>query len=87
MTQYPPADDNEIGHYDTAISTVNENNNWAEDNQSDLEQWLRGHIDGELIKSSRVGGNHGLREKLSRISDVKRRGRLSTWYNKYNYLI
>ena len=87
IAQYPPADDKEIEHYDSATNTVAKNNQWAQDNQADLERWLQGHTDGEIVKMSRTGSNHGLREKLNRMHDVKRRGSLSPWYNQFSHLI
>ena len=70
-----------------ATKTAGDNNKWAQDNQSDLEQWLRGHVDGEIATTSHTGSNHGLSEKLGRISDVKIRGKLSEWYDHYRHLI
>ena len=87
MEKYPPADDYETERYDLAIDTVTKNNKWANSNQADLEKWLLDHLDTRPRYRSQVGSNHGIREMITRIKDVRRFGERSQWYSKYRHLL
>ena len=83
---HPPSNDNEAGQYNKARQTVRRNNEWAKNNQEDLEKWLLDHVK-ERNTYKTAGNHHGFRRMLSKIRDVKRRRAISPWFSNYDYIL